>query len=104
MSGRPSRRLDAHDATPCPSESAVTGSAFKRLSVASVALSGTALALAGVGVTMNGWFARSLGSTDLAGWFFLAVGMASRWRGVLCRDAGVCGGGRLFASVNIADV
>jgi hypothetical protein len=26
---------------------------------------------------MNGWFARSLGSTDLAGWLFLAVGAAA---------------------------
>lgn len=40
-------------------------------------LTAAALALAGVGVTMNGWFARSLGSTDLAGWLFLAVGVAS---------------------------
>lgn len=37
----------------------------------------TALALAGVGLTMNGWFARTLGSTDLAGWLFLAIGVAS---------------------------
>jgi hypothetical protein len=36
-----------------------------------------ALALAGVGVAMNGWFARSLGSTDIAGWLFLAVGVAA---------------------------
>ncbi|MDH2386392.1 hypothetical protein [Bradyrhizobium sp. CER78] len=26
---------------------------------------------------MNGWFARSLGSTDLAGWLFLAIGVAA---------------------------
>jgi len=36
-----------------------------------------ALALAGVGITMNGWFARSLGSTEAAGWLFLAVGVAA---------------------------
>ena len=36
-----------------------------------------ALALAGVGVAMNGWFARSLGSTDMAGWLFLAIGVAA---------------------------
>ncbi len=36
-----------------------------------------ALGLAGVGVTMNAWFARSLGSTDMAGYLFLAVGMAA---------------------------
>jgi hypothetical protein len=41
------------------------------------ALTAAALALGGVGVTMNGWFARSLGSTDLAGWLFLAVGVAA---------------------------
>jgi hypothetical protein len=36
-----------------------------------------ALALASVGVAMNGWFARSLGSTDMAGWLFLAIGVAA---------------------------
>jgi hypothetical protein len=40
-------------------------------------LSIAALALAGVGITMNGWFARSLGSSDIAGWLFLAVGVAA---------------------------
>ena len=36
-----------------------------------------ALALAVVGMTMNGWFARSLGSTDTAGWLFLTIGVAA---------------------------
>jgi hypothetical protein len=45
--------------------------------ISSYGLTAAALALAGVGVTMNGWFARTLGSTDLAGWLFLAVGVAS---------------------------
>jgi hypothetical protein len=45
--------------------------------VAPVLLSTAALALAGVGITMNGWFARSLGSSDIAAWLFLAVGVAS---------------------------
>jgi hypothetical protein len=36
-----------------------------------------ALALAAVGITMNGWFARSLGSSEIAGWLFLAIGVAS---------------------------
>lgn len=36
-----------------------------------------ALALAAVGITMNGWFAQTLGSTDLAGLLFLAIGIAS---------------------------
>ena len=40
-------------------------------------LSVAALALAGVGITMNGWFARSLGSSDMASWLFLAVGVAA---------------------------
>jgi hypothetical protein len=36
-----------------------------------------ALALGAVGITINGWFARSLGSSDAAGWLFLAVGVAA---------------------------
>jgi hypothetical protein len=40
-------------------------------------LTTAALALAGVGLTMNGWYSRTLGSTDLAGWLFFAVGLAS---------------------------
>jgi hypothetical protein len=45
--------------------------------IRSYGLTAAALALAGVGLTMNGWFARTLGSTDLAGWLFLAIGVAS---------------------------
>ena len=44
---------------------------------ASVLLSIAALSLAVVGITINGWFARSLGSSDIAGWLFLAVGVAA---------------------------
>src|SRR5262249_13963085 len=33
--------------------------------------------LGAVGITINGWFARSLGSNDAAGWLFLAVGVAA---------------------------
>ena len=40
-------------------------------------LSIAALALAAVGLTINGWFARTLGSSDVAGWLFLAVGVAA---------------------------
>lgn len=40
-------------------------------------LKGAAFALAAVGITMNGWFARSLGSSDVAGWLFLLVGVAA---------------------------
>ena len=45
--------------------------------VASIVLAAAAFALAGVGVTTNGWFARSLGSSDIAGWMFLAIGVAT---------------------------
>jgi hypothetical protein len=51
--------------------------ARSRRHVAPVLLSMAALALAGVGITMNGLFARSLGSSDIAGWLFLAVGVAA---------------------------
>ena len=46
-------------------------------SVASILLVAAAFALAGVGITTNGWFARSLGSSDIAGWLFLAIGVAA---------------------------
>jgi hypothetical protein len=49
----------------------------RRRQFAPFLLSIAALALAGVGITMNGWFARSLGSSDVAGWLFLAVGVAA---------------------------
>lgn len=48
-----------------------------RRSAASIMLTAAAFGLAVVGVTMNGWFARSLGSSDLAGWLFLAIGVAA---------------------------
>lgn len=46
-------------------------------SVTSIAVTLAAFALAGVGITMNGWFARSLGSSDIAGLLFLAIGVAA---------------------------
>jgi hypothetical protein len=48
-----------------------------RRRLAPVLLSAAALALGAVGITINGWFARSLGSSDMAGWLFLAVGVAA---------------------------
>lgn len=48
-----------------------------RSRLAPVLLSIAALALAVVGITINGWFARSLGASDVAGWLFLAVGVAA---------------------------
>jgi hypothetical protein len=53
---------------------AVTSS---RRPISSIVLWVAALALAAVGITINGWFARSLGSTDSAGWLFMAVGVAA---------------------------
>ena len=51
--------------------------AASRYHLAPVILSTAALALGAVGITINGWFARSLGSSDVAGWLFLAVGVAA---------------------------
>jgi hypothetical protein len=45
--------------------------------IASILLAAAAFALAGVGIITNGWFARSLGSSDIAGWLFLAIGVAA---------------------------
>jgi len=46
-------------------------------SISRILLLAAAIALACVGLAMNGWFARSLGSSDTAGWLFFAVGVAS---------------------------
>jgi hypothetical protein len=48
-----------------------------RLSASSLLLRAAALSLAGVGMAMNGWFAQSLGSSSIAGWLFLAIGLAA---------------------------
>lgn len=48
-----------------------------RRSAASWLLIVSSFGLAAVGITMNGWFARSLGSSDIAGWLFLAIGVAA---------------------------
>jgi len=42
-----------------------------------VVLMTTAFALAATGLAINAHFARSLGSTEFAGWLFLAIGVAS---------------------------
>ena len=100
-----------------------------RQPVASIVLSVAALALAVAGITINGWFARSLGATETAGWLFLTIGVAAdlaalvmpscatgRWhagrRAVALVGWGVWAvtfafaftAGIGFASVNIADV
>lgn len=45
--------------------------------LASWLLVGTAFGLAGVGITMNGWFAHTLGSSQIASWLFAAIGVAA---------------------------
>lgn len=64
---------------PAAPSAAVTSSAVtpSRPWIAAILLVAAALALAGVGITTNGWFARSLGSSDTAGWLFLAIGVAA---------------------------
>jgi len=65
--------------SPAVTSSAVTSSAARHLRrpFASILLVLAAIALAGVGITTNGWFARSLGSSDIAGWLFFAIGVAA---------------------------
>jgi hypothetical protein len=60
-----------------PSESVTARHVTSQRRFAPILLHIMALMLAAVGVTMNGWFARSLGSSDAAGWMFLAVGVAA---------------------------
>jgi hypothetical protein len=80
----PPEFLPANDVAPEPSATPSTVSSRTdeavvptRRQLAPVLLSIAALALAAVGITINGWFARSLGSSDIAGWLFLAVGVAA---------------------------
>jgi len=83
----PPEFLSAEDAVPEPPvtppppaaarDAGETAVAPSRKSLAAVLLSISAVALAVVGITINGWFARSLGSSDIAGWLFLAVGVAA---------------------------
>lgn len=64
-------------ASPVITLQAVTPRDASRFSAGSVLLTTAALGLGTVGVTMNGWFARSLGSSEVAGWLFLAIGVAA---------------------------
>lgn len=121
------------DVTPEPGivtrVTAVTRDVTLPKTIAPVVLTLAAFGLAAVGVIMNGWFAKSLGSSDVAGWLFLAIGVAADavalavpacaarlWR-ARQRGAAVTGwmiwvatfafavtAGIGFASVNIADV
>ena len=78
--------LPATTSEPVPDETAAMphrapavtmSAATSTRSIASYVLAVAALGLAGVGIIINGWFARSLGSTEAAGWLFLAVGVAT---------------------------
>lgn len=116
---------------PSPSHTAQPSSRVRPSgrTIASLVLAGAAFTLAAVGVTTNGWFARSLGSSDIAGWLFLAIGVAADMAALvtpLCaarlwsigQRAASCAGwvvwavtfvfaviaGIGFASVNITDV
>jgi len=64
-------------ASPAPQDIAPDEPAAARASAASLLLRAAALALAAVGMAMNGWFAQSLGSSSIAGWLFLAIGLAA---------------------------
>jgi hypothetical protein len=70
---QPHRPVDAL----APAAVASRAVAPSRTGVASFLLTMAAIALAVVGMTMNGWFARSLGSSDMAGWLFLAIGVTA---------------------------
>jgi hypothetical protein len=63
-------------ATPSPLATSDVATPSRRV-LASVLLAAAAFALAAVGITTNGWFARSLGSSDTAGWLFMAIGIAA---------------------------
>ncbi|CCD95125.1 conserved membrane hypothetical protein [Bradyrhizobium sp. ORS 375] len=56
---------------------AVVQPARPRITASSILLQLAALALAAVGMAMNGWFAHSLGSNSTAGYMFLAVGVTA---------------------------
>lgn len=67
---------------PIPPSRAVASALVEPVTVsrprlAPVTLSIAAFALGAVGITINGWFAQSLGASDVAGWLFLAVGVAA---------------------------
>jgi hypothetical protein len=57
-----------------------TGLSFSRRAVTALApalLTTAALVLSSVGIAINGWFALSLGASEVAGWLFLAIGVAA---------------------------
>ena len=68
---------DSIPTVPQPRPAATLPAVTPSGSIASNVLVVAALGLAGVGIVINGWFARSLGSTEPAGWLFLAIGVAT---------------------------
>jgi len=68
---------DATAEVPHSAAAVATSAATPTRPIASYVLAVAALGLAGVGIVINGSFARSLGSTEAAGWLFLAVGVAT---------------------------
>ncbi|MGA2293562.1 MAG: hypothetical protein ABSG20_34795 [Bradyrhizobium sp.] len=50
-----------------------------------------------VGITINGWFARSLGSSDVAGWLFLGLGVAADIAALALPSAVPSSAGRLVS-------
>ncbi|WP_315742628.1 MULTISPECIES: hypothetical protein [unclassified Bradyrhizobium] len=67
----------AASASPATTPAAAPASAAARRNLAPYLLQAAAFALALVGMAMNGWFAQSLGSSHVAGWMFLAIGVAA---------------------------
>jgi len=74
VTGQPAAKQAEPVTTSSASEEAAVPS---RPRLAPIVLAAAAFALAGVGIAINGWFARSLGANDVAGWLFLAVGVAA---------------------------
>jgi hypothetical protein len=67
----------ANDVTAAPAPIAVTKPVKPSRRIAQWFLIAAALGLGAVGITVNGTFARSLGSSEIAGWLFLAIGVAA---------------------------
>jgi hypothetical protein len=55
-----------------------------------IALAGLAVAIWGVGVAINSWFAASLGNTVQASWLFIAIGMTADGFALLLPTTACC--------------
>ncbi|KRQ14254.1 hypothetical protein [Bradyrhizobium manausense] len=80
-SSKRSRRQGTGGLTTAPvapvASAAETAMPVRAPSITSTVLTVAALCLAAVSIAMNGLFARSLGSSDVAGWLLLAIGVAA---------------------------